>query len=131
MWSASKSTDAFAAQLRVVSTTVQLYIAGVGSTLPRASTARTEKVCVPGARPLYDRGDVHAAKAPPSRLHSNDDPASEAANSNVADSGATPAGDVSFTVGGVASGQVVSVPARAEAAPSRIPASDDFAVSSA
>ena len=40
-------------------------------------------------------------------------------------------GDESDTDGGVASGQLVSVPARAAFAASRIAASDDFGVSSA
>ena len=37
---------------------------------PEPSTARTSKVCDPVVRPEYCFGLVHAAKAPPSRLHS-------------------------------------------------------------
>src|SRR5688500_2939841 len=49
---------------------VHAYEAGVGSGLPTPSIARTSKVCAPGARPLYDCGEVHAEKAPASRRHS-------------------------------------------------------------
>jgi hypothetical protein len=41
--------------------TVQPKLAGVGSTLPAASVARTSKVCGPTARPANSAGEVHAA----------------------------------------------------------------------
>src|SRR5688572_24553480 len=42
---------------------VQLATAGVASTWPRESMARTRKVCVPLARPLSVRGLVHDVQA--------------------------------------------------------------------
>src|ERR687896_738222 len=55
--------------------TVELWIvhqelAGVWSTLVAASFARTEKVCVPAARPVYPFGVVQTAYAAVSSLHS-------------------------------------------------------------
>ncbi len=44
--------------------------------LPAASIARTEKVCSPSGRSPIDCGDVQAAKAAPSSLHSNFEPVS-------------------------------------------------------
>jgi len=52
-------------------------VAGLASTLPAVSTARTENVCAPVDRLEYVCGEVHAANAAPSRLHWND-PGSEA-----------------------------------------------------
>jgi hypothetical protein len=49
-----------------VVSTVQVKLAGVGSTLPAASVAVTWKVCDPGARPVYGCGLVHVALAPSS-----------------------------------------------------------------
>jgi hypothetical protein len=61
----------------VVSTlTVHECEAGVASTLPAASRARTWNVCGPFARPLYVCGLVHAVNAAPSSEHSNVAPAS-------------------------------------------------------
>ena len=40
------------------------------SPVPALSTARTATLCAPGARPANAFGLVHAANAPPSRLHS-------------------------------------------------------------
>jgi hypothetical protein len=40
---------------------VQLWLAGVASTLPAASLARTSKLCAPTARPVYSRGEVQAS----------------------------------------------------------------------
>ena len=45
--------------------------------LPAASVARTENVCGPSARPDSASGEAQAAYAPASKLHWNDDPASE------------------------------------------------------
>ena len=53
-----------------VVSTVQAYVAGVGSTLPAASTARTASVWLPWPSPVYVTGSVHATNGPPSRLHS-------------------------------------------------------------
>jgi hypothetical protein len=55
---------------------VNVRVAGVASTLPAASRARTENVCVPSASVPSVTGDVQAAKAAPSREHSNVVPAS-------------------------------------------------------
>ena len=58
--------------------TVNVREAGVASTLPAASLARTENVCSPLARFVYACGDVHAANAALSRrrAHSNVAPGS-------------------------------------------------------
>src|SRR5439155_799770 len=53
----------------LVTATVQLAVAGVGSALPALSVARTRKPWLPSARPLYACGLVQAVKAAPSRLH--------------------------------------------------------------
>ncbi len=50
--------------------TVQVRVAGEASVLPAWSIARTAKVWLPSARPLYDAGLVQAVKTAPSRLHS-------------------------------------------------------------
>ena len=81
--------------------TVQERVAGVASTLPAASFARTEKVWEPFARLEYAFGDVHAAHAPASSLHSNDDPASVALNPNEAEAELTePVGPLVIEVPG-------------------------------
>jgi hypothetical protein len=56
--------------------TVNVRVAGVASTLPAASLARTENVCSPSARFVYACGEVQAANAAVSRRHSNVEPAS-------------------------------------------------------
>ena len=48
--------------------TIQLRVAGVGSVLPAASLAATEKVWLPFARPEYGAGDVQGPDGAPSRL---------------------------------------------------------------
>ena len=48
---------------------VQALAAGVWSTLPARSTARTAKLCEPFCRPLWVLGDEHATKATPSSEH--------------------------------------------------------------
>ena len=63
--------------------TVNVCAAGVASVLPAASVARTWKVCEPSARAAVVRGDVHAANAAASTLHSNVDPASVAPKAKV------------------------------------------------
>ena len=42
-----------------VASTDQAAEAGVASTLPAVSVARTSNVCGPSARPVYVLGDVH------------------------------------------------------------------------
>ena len=82
-------------------------MAGVGSTLPAASVARTAKLWVPAARALYVVGDVHEVKAAPSRLHENVDPTSSDENANSAVVAlVVPAGPVTMLV----SGGAMSVP---------------------
>ena len=54
--------------------TVKVREAGVGSTLPAVSRARTSNVCAPCARFVYACGDVHGANAALSRRHSNVEP---------------------------------------------------------
>ena len=56
--------------------TVNVREAGVASTLPAASLARTANVCWPSARFVYACGEVHAANAALSRRHSNVAPGS-------------------------------------------------------
>ena len=63
---------------------VQRQSAGVASTLPAASVARTSKTCSPGARPLYAAGELHAAHVAPSRRQANVAPDSLAENANDA-----------------------------------------------
>src|SRR5918995_7230578 len=64
--------------------TFHLRLAGVGSVLPAASVAFTSKVWVPFARLLYVLGEGHGLKAPLSREHSKEEPASEEEKVNVA-----------------------------------------------
>src|SRR5438093_1098564 len=49
---------------------LQLKLAGLGSTLPAASLARTSKVCGPAPRLVYVFGLAHALNPPPSIWHS-------------------------------------------------------------
>ena len=58
--------------------TVHARVAGVPSTLPATSTARTANVCVPFARPPYVAGLAHERQTPPSSEHSKPAPACEA-----------------------------------------------------
>src|ERR1043166_1926646 len=51
-----------------VASTVQLLVAGVGSTRPEVSRARTAKLCAPSPR-VNARGEVQAANAAPSSEH--------------------------------------------------------------
>ena len=53
-----------------MASTDQVAVAGVGSTLPTPSDARTENVWLPSVSAVRSAGDVHAAKAPASSLHS-------------------------------------------------------------
>lgn len=56
---------------------VQLKLAGVESTLPAVSVARTSNVRVPTLRLLYGFGEEHEQNEPPSSQHSNVEPVSE------------------------------------------------------
>src|SRR5688500_11884894 len=49
---------------------LQLHSAGVGSTLPAASLARTAKSCSPNTRPVYVFGESHGWKLPASTASS-------------------------------------------------------------
>ena len=55
----------------VSGTTRQVRSAGVWSTLPAGSVARTRSLCSPTARPLSCLGDVQAVNASLSSAHSN------------------------------------------------------------
>jgi hypothetical protein len=70
--------------VRSSAVTVNLRDAGVGSTFPAASIARTLNVWTPAASPVNRAGLAHGAQAPPSRRHSKRAPASLAENANVA-----------------------------------------------
>jgi hypothetical protein len=63
---------------------VQPWGAGVGSTLPAGSIARTSKRWSPGLRPRYVSGLEQAVNAAPSSLHSKVDPASFEENEKLA-----------------------------------------------
>ena len=63
---------------------VQMRVAGVTSVLPAASVARTLNQCWPTARPVYSRGEVHAANAAPSIEHSKSAAGSSAVNVKLA-----------------------------------------------
>ena len=67
-----------------VTSTVQVYTAGLPSTLPLESNALTSKVWVPSGRLPNSCGEVHGLKSPPSRRHWNWVPAFEAVNSKLA-----------------------------------------------
>src|SRR5262249_23238521 len=58
-------------ELVVLALTVHVYVSGVASVLPAASVARTWKVWLPLARPVYDTPLVHDVNAALSSLHSN------------------------------------------------------------
>ena len=60
--------------------TVKLREAGVGSTLPAASVARTSKVCDPCVRVALVKGEVQEAKAAASTRHWNVEPVSVEVN---------------------------------------------------
>ena len=91
--------------------TVQLRLAGVASVLPALSVALTWKVLGPSARPLYACGDVHAAKGPPFKLHSNVEPDSLEENVRFAEELETiPDGPLTMDVSGavVSPGETVT-----------------------
>ena len=55
---------------------VQVWLAGVASVLPAGSVALASNVCSPVDNPEYAFGELQELKLPPSRRHSNVDPAS-------------------------------------------------------
>ncbi len=63
----------------------QERLAGVASTFPAVSMARTWKVWVPSAKPVYSLGELQAVKVALSRLHSKVAPVSLEAKVNVAE----------------------------------------------
>ena len=63
--------------------TVHVWAAGLASTLPAASVARTENVWLPSERRPIVSGLEHVAQAPASTRHSNVEPGSLAENSKV------------------------------------------------
>ena len=54
-----------------VVSTVKVRLAGVRSTFPAASSARTSKVCEPSVSATVVNGEVQAVNAPPSTRHWN------------------------------------------------------------
>jgi hypothetical protein len=68
-----------------VTSTVQPRLAGDWSVFPAASVARTWKVWLVSARPVYVFELVQAVKGPPSRLHSKVDEGSSAVKVNDAE----------------------------------------------
>src|SRR5947209_13179184 len=67
-----------------VASTVHAAVAGVASTLPAASVARTEKLWLPSASVPVMYGDEQLDHEPPSSLHSSVAPLSVAENPSVA-----------------------------------------------
>ncbi len=63
---------------------MNFLLAGVGSTLPATSTARTLKTCLPGFSFLYVFGDLHRLNDFLSSLHSKLEPFSLEENLNLA-----------------------------------------------
>jgi uncharacterized protein len=89
-------------------------VAGVGSALPAASSARTANVWSPAASGGAVSGDAQAAKAPSSRLHWNVAPATGEANAKVGEAFVvTPGGPETIMVSGPATWASVSVARRA------------------
>jgi hypothetical protein len=65
--------------------TVQVSLAGVGSTLPELSVARTEKLCEPMFNPEYALGDPHERHLDASSLHWKVEPDVVAVKSKLAE----------------------------------------------
>ena len=81
--------------------TVQVTLAGLASTFPAASIARTSNVCEPSLNPVSVIVLVQAEKPPPSTWHSNVTPFSGELNAIVALSDPSTAfGPLSITVSG-------------------------------
>ncbi len=81
----------------------QAVSAGVASTFPAASIARTRNVCAPSESPANVAGEVHGAKAPVSTEHSNVAVASFEENVKTAFASLeTASGSVTIVVSGAA-----------------------------
>ena len=65
--------------------TVHVERAGVRSTLPAGSVARTPKLCVPSARPSYSAGELQVANGAASSEHSKLAPGSSAEKAKAAE----------------------------------------------
>ena len=103
--------------------TIQVLEAGVGSVLPAASVAFTEKVCEPFASAVYEAGEVHAVKAAPSRLQANVEPASVDVNGIDASAVATvPVGPPVIVVSGGVVSATFTIQVLVAAEPSVLPA---------
>src|SRR5918999_5842470 len=63
--------------------TVQLHVAGVGSTFPDASMAWTSRVCGPSSRPVKSDGTGHGVNPARSSEHSKVELASSLSKANV------------------------------------------------
>jgi hypothetical protein len=85
--------------------------AGVVSTMPDASLARTRKVCAPSGSSVSARGDLHGANGAASRLHANR--AADCVEENANDGLASPVGPL-----GPASIRVSGAPAAPAGGPS-------------
>ena len=79
-------------------TTRHAWVAGDGSALPAASTARTRNVWSPSASAGYWTAESHGSNAPPSSAHSNVVPVSEAVNVRFASGLPVTAGGPNVTV---------------------------------
>ena len=99
--------------------TVNVRVAGVASTLPAASLARTANVCWPSARFVYACGDVLVANAAPSRRHSNVAPGSLVKANDAELEVMVPVGPLVIVVSGAA---VSTVNVRVAGEPSTLPA---------
>jgi hypothetical protein len=114
-----ESIDAFGADVSIL----QPKLAGVWSTFPASSTARTSKVWEPSVSEEYACGAEHAVKAPPSRRHSKlatpEPPASLPENVKLAAAESLCAGGVIsiWACGGVESSTYVSGEEQAEGLP--------------
>ncbi len=99
--SAGTSSVTFAPEV----STAHVRDAGVGSTFPTSSMARTSKVCTSLESPVYDCGEGHGVQDPPSSRHSNVEPLSLAENVKLAEVAAVePCGLLEIEVcGGVVS----------------------------
>ena len=81
--------------------TIQVYVAGVGSVCEAPSTAWTRRVCCPSASPPTECGERHSANAAPSSEHSNVTPGSFAEKVNRASAlWVTGSGPVAMEVSG-------------------------------
>jgi hypothetical protein len=83
-----------------VASTVHVLDAGLASTLPAASFARTWNVWLLLPRPAYAFGDVQAANAVASSEHSNVEPVSVEVNEKLTEPDVVPDGPLEIVVSG-------------------------------